>query len=120
MPDIILKGDKEMKKIFCLTLVVTVLLSVLIFPASASFLDVSGSSLDVSEDTSGIGTSSSDSYDYVTDETNEPVVIYNPQTGEEVIFVLPVDSNDPARSSEPMISGPYTPPEKMPAGSKEN
>ena len=109
-----------MKKIFCLTSAVTVLLSILIFPASASFLDVSGSSLDVSEDTSGIGTSSSDNYDYVTDETNEPVVIYNPQTGEEVIFVLPVDSNDPARSSEPMISEPYTPADKMPAGSKEN
>ncbi len=109
-----------MKKIFCLTLVVTVLLSVLIFPASASFLDVSGSSLDVSEDTSGIGTNSSDNNDYVTDETNEPVVIYNPQTGEEVIFVLPVDSNDPAKSSEPLISEPYTPPEKMPAESKGN
>ena len=105
-----------MKKFFCLTLVVTVLLSILIFPVSASFLDVSGSSLDVSEDTSGIGTSSSDNNDYVTDETNEPVVIYNPQTGEEVIFVLPVESN----ASEPMISEPYTPPEKMPAGSKEN
>ena len=120
MPDIILKGDKEMKKIFCLALVVTVLLSVLSFAASASFLEVGGSSLDVSEDTSGIGTSSSDNYDYVTDETNEPVVIYNPQTGEADIFVLPVDSNDPARSSEPMISEPYTPANKMPAGSKEN
>ena len=109
-----------MKKIFCLTLVVTVLLSVLIFPASASFLDVSGSSLDVSEDTSGIGTSSSDEYDNVTDETNEPVVIYNPQTGEADIFVLPVEPNDSVQSSEPLISGPYTPPEKMPAGSKEN
>lgn len=109
-----------MKKIFCLTLVVTVLLSVLIFPASASFLDVSGSSLDVSEDTSGIGTNSSDNNDYVTDETNEPVVIYNPQTGEEVIFVLPVEPNDSVQSSEPLISGPYTPPEKMPAESKGN
>ena len=109
-----------MKKIFCLTLSVTVLLSILIFPVSASFLDVSGSSLDVSADFSSVSTSYSDNNDYVTDETNEPVVIYNPQTGEEVIFVLPVESNNPAQSSEPMISGPYTPPEKMPAGSKEN
>ena len=109
-----------MKKIFCLTLVVTVLLSILIFSVSASFLDVSGSSIDISTDPSGISTSSSDNYDYVTDETNEPVVIYNPQTGEEEIFVLPVESNDPAQSSEPLISEPYTPPEKMPAGSKEN
>ena len=76
----ILKGDKGMKKIFCLMLAVTVLLSVLIFPASASFLEISGSSLDVSEDPSGIT----------------------------------------ARSSESLISEPYTPADKMPAGSKEN
>ena len=105
-----------MKKFFCLTLVVTVLLSVLIFPASASFLEVGGSSPDISADFSSVSTNSSDNNDYVTDETNEPVVIYNPQTGEEIIFVLPVESN----ASEPMISEPYTPPEKMPAGSKEN
>ena len=109
-----------MKKIFCLTLVVTVLLSVLIFPASASFLEVGGSSPDISADFSSVSTNSSDNNDYVTDETNEPVVIYNPQTGEADIFVLPVDSNDPAQSSESLISEPYTPPERMPAGSKEN
>ncbi len=109
-----------MKKIFCLTLVVTVLLSVLIFPASASFLDVSGSSLCVSAAPSGISTSSSDDHEYESDETNEPVVIYNPQTGEKEIFVLPNESNDSVQSSEPLISEPYTPAEKMPAGSNGN